>query len=137
MKRWQITDGSPFTTDQVKAADSVLVIGETVRQQLFGSASPIGKIVRVQSTLFRVIGLLDARGQSTGGQDQDDVIVMPWTTAQKKLKGRGYEWLDDILCSAVSPEAVNPAVEAIQVLVRQRHHIQAGDDDDFNMRAPR
>jgi putative ABC transport system permease protein len=136
VKRWQITDGSPFTTDQVKAADSVLVIGETVRQQLFASASPIGKLVRVQSTLFRVIGLLDARGQSTGGQDQDDVIVMPWTTAQKKLKGRGYGWLDDILCSAVSPEAVNPAVEAIQVLVRQRHHIQAGDDDDFNMRRP-
>jgi putative ABC transport system permease protein len=136
VKRWQVADGSAFTADQMKAADSVLVIGDTVRQQLFGSASPIGKLVRVQSMLFRVVGLLEARGQSTGGQDQDDVIVMPWTTAQKKLKGRGYQWLDDILCSAVSPDAVDPAVEAIQALVRQRHHIQAGADDDFNMRRP-
>ena len=136
VKRWQVEDGSLFTSDQVKAADSVLVIGETVRQQLFGAASPVGKLVRVQAALFTVIGLLEAKGQSTGGQDQDDVIMMPWTTAQRKLKGRGYEWLDDILCSAISPDAVNSAVNAIQALMRQRHQIQSGGDDDFNMRRP-
>jgi putative ABC transport system permease protein len=136
VKLWQVTDGSLFTSDQVKAADSVLVIGETVSQQLFGGSSPVGKVMRVQSALFRVVGLLAAKGQSSGGQDQDDVIMMPWTTAQRKLKGRGYEWLDDILCSAVSPEAVNPAVDAIRALMRQRHHIQIGADDDFNMRRP-
>jgi putative ABC transport system permease protein len=136
VKLWQVTDGSLFTSDQTKAADSVLVIGETVRQQLFGSASPIGKLIRVQSASFQVVGLLAAKGQSSGGQDQDDVIMMPWTTAQKKLKGRGYEWLDDILCSAISAEAVNPAVDAIKALMRQRHHIQPDADDDFNMRRP-
>jgi putative ABC transport system permease protein len=136
VKLWEVTDGSLFTSEQVTAADSVLVIGETVRQQLFGAASPIGKVIRMQGFPFRVIGLFAVKGQSTSGQDQDDVIMMPWTTAQKKLKGRGYEWLDDILCSAVSAEAVDPAVDAIKALMRQRHHIQPGGDDDFNMRRP-
>jgi putative ABC transport system permease protein len=136
VKHWEVSEGTFFTADHVKAVDSVLVIGETVRQQLFGAASPIGQLVRVQSTLFRVVGLLAVKGQTGSGQDQDDVVMMPWTTAQKKLKGRGYEWLDDIVCSAVTPEAVNPAVEAIRTLMRQRHHIQAGAEDDFNMRRP-
>jgi putative ABC transport system permease protein len=136
VKLWDMTDGSPFTGDHVKSADSVVVIGETVRQQLFGSLSPIGKVIRVQAFPFRVVGLLASKGQTATGQDQDDVVMMPWTTAQRKLRGGGYEWLDDIVCSAVSPEAVDPAVEAIQALIRQRHHIEPGADDDFNMRRP-
>jgi putative ABC transport system permease protein len=136
VKLWQASEGSLFTKEQLQAADSVMVVGETVRQQLFGPASPIGKLVRVQAALFRVVGVLAAKGQSTSGQDQDDVIMMPWTTAQKKLKGRGYEWLDDILCSAVSADAINPAVDAIAALIRQRHHIRPDADDDFNMRRP-
>jgi putative ABC transport system permease protein len=136
VKRWQLAEGSFFTSSQVRDADSVLVIGETARQQLFGEASPVGKLVRVQGAVFRVVGLLTARGQSSTGQDQDDVIVMPWTTAQRKLKGRGYEWLDDILCSAVSPEAVDDAVQAVASLIRQRHRTDWGGPDDFNMRRP-
>jgi putative ABC transport system permease protein len=136
VKRWEVTDGALFTGDSVRAAESVLVIGETVRQQLFGAASPIGAVVRVQGALFRVVGLLSPKGQSSSGQDQDDVMMMPWTTAQRKLKGRGAEWLDDVLCSAVSPDAVNPAVDAIKALMRQRHHIQPGAEDDFNLRRP-
>jgi putative ABC transport system permease protein len=136
VKLWSVSDGALFTGEQVNAADSVLVIGETVRAQLFGLASPIGHVIRVQAHPFRVVGVLEAKGQSASGQDQDDVIMMPWTTAQKKLKGRGYEWLDDILCSAVSPQAVNPTVDAIKGLMRQRHRIEPGGDDDFNMRRP-
>ena len=136
VKLWQAVEGALFTSENVDAADSVLVIGETVRQQLFGAASPIGKFVRVQTVLFRVVGVLAAKGQSTNGQDQDDVIMMPWTTAQKKLKGRGYEWLDDILCSAVSADAVNSAADTINGLIRQRHHIRPDGDDDFNIRRP-
>jgi putative ABC transport system permease protein len=134
VKRWQIAEGSFFTDDQ--AVDSVVVIGETVRQQLFGAASPVGELVRVQGSFFRVVGLLATKGQTGSGQDQDDVIMMPWRTAQKKLKGKGYEWLDDIVCSAVSIEAVNPAVDAIASLMRQQHHIQVDSEDDFNMRRP-
>ncbi|HET6284957.1 MAG TPA: ABC transporter permease [Polyangia bacterium] len=136
VKRWVVVEGSFFTDYQVRNVDSVVVIGETVRQRLFGAASPVGELVRVQASIFRVVGLLGSKGQTASGQDQDDVIMLPWTTAQKKLKGKGYEWLDDILCSAVSPEAVNPAVSAIAALIRQRHHIRADADDDFNMRRP-
>jgi len=136
VKRWQVIDGSFFTPEHVKAVDSVALIGETVRQQLFGAANPVGQVVRVQTSLFRIVGLLAPKGQTGSGQDQDDIIMMPWTSAQKKLKGRGYEWLDDIVCSAVSPEAVNPAVDAIKILMRQRHHIGPNADDDFNMRRP-
>jgi putative ABC transport system permease protein len=136
VKRWQIADGAFFTQDHLERVDSVVVIGETVRRQLFGAAGAIGEIVRVQKVLFQVIGVLAAKGQTAGGQDQDDVIMLPWTTAQRKLKGKGYEWLDDILCSAVSPQAVNPAVDAVTALLRQRHHIQPGAEDDFNIRRP-
>jgi putative ABC transport system permease protein len=136
IKRWQLSEGSFFTDDHVTNVDSIVVIGETVRQQLFGSTNPVGQLMRVQNTLFTVAGLLTAKGQTGSGQDQDDIIMMPWTTAQKKLKGRGYEWLDDIVCSAVSPGAVNPAVDAIRSLMRQRHHIQPDAEDDFNMRRP-
>jgi putative ABC transport system permease protein len=136
VKRWQLAEGTFLTSAEVRDADSVLVIGETARRELFGEASPVGQVVRVQGIVFRVVGLLTARGQSSTGQDQDDVIIMPWTTAQKKLKGRGYEWLDDILCSAASPEDVEGAVEAAAALIRQRHHIGWDAPDDFNMRRP-
>jgi putative ABC transport system permease protein len=136
IKRWEVTAGSFFSTEQVRSVQSVAVIGETVRQQLFGTDDPVGQLLRVQSSLFRIVGVLAVKGQSQSGQDQDDVIMIPWTTAQNKLKGRGYRWLDDIVCSATSPEMVNPAVDAIASLIRQRHGIRAGEPDDFNMRRP-
>jgi putative ABC transport system permease protein len=70
------------------------------------------------------------------GQDQDDTLILPWTSATRKLRGHNQNWLDDILCSAVSPEAVNPAIDEISSLLRQRHHIRPGQDDDFNVRRP-
>ncbi len=136
IKGWQMGDGAFFTNEHVENVDSVVVIGETVRRQIFGAANPIGETIRVQGVLFQVIGLLASKGQSSSGQDQDDVIMMPWTTTQKKLKGKGYEWLDDILCSATSRAAVNPAVDAVTALMRQRHHIGPGEPDDFNIRRP-
>lgn len=138
IKRWDVApgEGAFFTEEQVDHAESVLLLGETVRRQLFGTANPSGEVVRVQHLLFQVAGVLAAKGQTATGQDQDDVIMMPWTTAQKKLKGKGFGWLDDILCSAVSRAAVNPAVEAVAGLMRQRHHIAPGAEDDFNIRRP-
>jgi putative ABC transport system permease protein len=136
VKALSLESGASFTVENVKQADSVILIGETVRHALFAEVDPVGQVVRIQGVPFRVVGLLSPKGQTATGQDQDDIILLPWTTAQKKLKGRGFEWLDDILCSAVSPEAVNPAVESIKALIRQRHHIEPGADDDFNMRRP-
>ncbi|HEY4186004.1 MAG TPA: ABC transporter permease [Polyangia bacterium] len=136
VKRWQVVEGVFFTAEQVDKVDSVVLLGETVRRQLFGPESPLGEVVRIQSSLFRVIGLLGPKGQTGTGQDQDDIIMMPWTTAQKKLKGKGYQWLDDILCSATSRDAVTPAANAITALMRERHHVPPGGEDDFNIRRP-
>jgi putative ABC transport system permease protein len=136
IKRWQIADGSFFTHDQVTHVESVAVIGETVRSELFGASNPTGQVIRMRGALFKVIGVLTPKGQSASGQDQDDTIMMPWTTAQKKIQGQGFTWLDDILCSAVSRDAVNPAVDAVTSLMRQRHHIRPGEADDFNVRRP-
>jgi len=136
IKRWEMAEGAFFTKEHVTHIDSVVVIGETVRKQLFGSSSAVGEVIRGNGFLFQVIGVLAPKGQTGDGRDQDDTIMMPWTTAQKKLQGKGYTWLDDILCSAVSPEQVNAAVDAVTALMRQRHHIRAGEEDDFNIRRP-
>ena len=136
IKRWEMLQGAAFTDEEVRRVASVVVIGQTVREQLFGSESPVGKIIRVQSQLFTVIGLLAPKGQTAMGQDQDDTVMLPYTTAQSKLRGRGVLWLDDIFCSAVSPQAVTPAIAEITALMRQRHHIRAPEDDDFNIRRP-
>ncbi len=134
IKRWDVVQGVPFTREDVERAAPVCVLGETVRQQLFPSESPIGKTVRLAGMPCQVVGILAIKGQSGFGQDQDDTILLPYTTAQRRMKG--INWLDDILCSAVSPEAILPAIEQATLLLRERHHIHAGQDDDFNIRRP-
>ncbi len=136
VKRCGISSGAFFTDEDVRRMGSVVVLGETVRQRLYGAADPVGSVLRVNNMAFQVIGVLTPKGQSGTGQDQDDTLLMPWTTAQTKIRGKGYRWLDDILCSAVSMEAVNPAIDAVTALLRQRHGIRSGDEDDFNIRRP-
>jgi putative ABC transport system permease protein len=136
IKRWQIAEGAFFTDDQVQRVESVVVLGETVRKRLFGSAEALGTTVRLNGFVFLVIGVLAPKGQSASGNDQDDTVMMPWTTAQRKIQGKNYTYLDDILCSAVSMAAVNPAIDAVTALMRQRHHIRSGEEDDFNIRRP-
>jgi putative ABC transport system permease protein len=136
IKRWRMAEGSFLTRDQVTHVEGVVVLGETVRRELFGAASPIGQVIRMQGSLFKVIGVLAPKGASAWGHDQDDTVIMPWTTAQKKIQGQGFTWLDDILCSAVSREAVSPGIKAVTALLRQRHHIRPGEEDDFNIRRP-
>ncbi len=134
IKRWFLSVGAPFSQTDVDRATDVCVIGETVRQELFDVQDPIGKVIRVKNLPCQVMGVLVPRGQTSFGQDQDDIVVMPYTTAQKKIKGN--PWLDDIVCSAVSPDAINPAIQQITALLRERHHIRPGQDDDFNIRRP-
>src|SRR5262249_5202821 len=136
IKRWVVANGASFSTLEAQDGDHVCLIGQTVREQLFGDADPVGEMIRINGWVFRVVGLLAPKGQSATGQDQDDTILLPYVTAQRKLKGKGVSWLDDILCSAVSAEAVEPARLSIIALLRQRHHIGVDDDDDFNIRRP-
>src|ERR1700716_3738364 len=126
--------GAFFTVADVDAAVPVCVLGQTVVENLFGSDEPTGKTIRVQNLPCKVIGVLRAKGSSATGQDQDDVVVMPLTTVQKRITGTF--WLDDIFCSAVSREAMTEATKQIVGLLRERHHLNPAEDDDFNVRRP-
>ncbi len=134
IKRLDFSEGGSFTDDDVRHAANVCVIGETVKQQLFAAEDPIGKSLRMGTLPCQVVGVLVARGQTGFGQDQDDIIMVPYTMAMKKIKGN--PWLDDIMASAVSQESINPAIDQITALLRERHHIRPGTEDDFNVRRP-
>ncbi|HZU23674.1 MAG TPA: ABC transporter permease [Terriglobales bacterium] len=134
IKRWPVAVGEQFTDSDVDRAANVVILGETVRQQLFGDESPVGKEVRIGTLPFRVVGVLTPKGQTGFGQDQDDTILVPYTTAMKKITG--HYWLDDIWCSAISPEAVLPAIDQVSALLRDRHKLRPAQPDDFNIRRP-
>ncbi|MBK5187236.1 MAG: ABC transporter permease [Gemmatimonadaceae bacterium] len=134
IKRWSIDQGAAFSSDDVEHAADVCLIGRTVREQLFGSTNPIGQVIRVKDLPCKVIGTLQPKGLAVSGQDQDDTIIMPYTTVQKKIKG--VTWLDDILCSAVSPSAVKLAGKQAGAVLRDRHHLRTDEPDDFNIRNP-
>jgi putative ABC transport system permease protein len=136
IKRWHVVLGTPFSDQDVTEAASKVLLGETVRHELFGGDNPVGQVVRINNMLFQVDGVLEKKGQNADGRDQDDWILLPYTTAEKKIRGGGFTYLDDILCSAVSPEAVGPAIDHVIAVLRDRHHIRAGQDDDFNIRRP-
>jgi putative ABC transport system permease protein len=134
IKRWYLADGALFSDDDVNRGADVCVIGRTVRDQLFGGTDPVGKVMRVSGLPCQVVATLLPKGLSMSGQDQDDVIIMPYTTVMKKIKGISY--LDDILCSAVSQSAVKLAGKQAAALLRDRHHLRPEEDDDFNIRNP-
>src|ERR1041384_923595 len=123
-----------LSQDDVERAADVCVIGRTVRDQLFGALDPIGKVIRVRDMPCKVVATLRPKGLAISGQDQDDTIILPYTTAMKKLKGNN--WLDDVLCSAVSAEVVKLAGQQAGALLRDRHPLRPEEDDDFNIRNP-
>ena len=134
IKRWFVDQGAFFSTDDVERSADVCVIGRSVRDQLFGPEDPIGKVIRVKGTPCKVVATLQAKGLSISGQDQDDTVILPYTTAMKKLKG--VSWLDDILCSAVSADVVKLAGQQSAAVLRDRHHLRPEEEDDFNIRNP-
>jgi putative ABC transport system permease protein len=136
IRRWELAEGVPFTNGDVLHSANVCLIGQTVRKELFGTEEAVNRIVRINQKLFRISGVLATKGQSSTGQDQDDTIIMPYTTVQRKLRGKGFVWLDDIMCSADSLGDANLAIERITSLLRDRHHILPGNGDDFNIRHP-
>ncbi len=134
IRRWPVTGGSVFSEHDVDSAANVCLIGLTVVENLFGNEDPVGRTIRVKNIPFRVIGLLASKGQSPFGQDDDDTLIMPYTTVQKKLAG--IDWLHSIMCSATAPEAIAPAQQQIGTLLRERHHLRPDEDDDFIVRSP-
>ncbi len=135
IRHWPIIRGSGFTANDVEIASDVCVIGQTVATNLFGNDDPVGKTIRVANLPFRVVGLLAVKGQSAAfGNDEDDTLLMPYTTVQKKLSG--IYWVQNILVSAVSQEAIPEAEKQITMLLRQRHHLRTDADNDFIIRDP-
>lgn len=134
IRKWEIERGSAFTQEDMDQNAAVCVLGQTPLTNLFGDEDPIGKTININAVPFRVIGTLKGRGFSATGYDQDDFVVMPLTTAQKRVTGQ--EWLDDIFFSAASREGIPEATRQITGVLRERHHLRAGEDDDFNIRTP-
>ncbi len=134
IKRWYVDQGAIFSQEDVDRSADVCVIGRTVREQLFGPEPPVGKVIRLNNLPCQVVATLQPKGLSLSGQDQDDTVILPYTTAQKKIKG--ITWLDDILCSATSQDVVKMAGQEAAALLRDRHHLRPDEEDDFNIRNP-
>jgi putative ABC transport system permease protein len=134
IRKWEVRLGAAFTQDDVEKNAPVCVLGQTVAANLFDEEDPIGETINIKSVPFKVIGVLQAKGFSATGQDQDDFVVMPLTTAQKRVTGA--EWLDDIFFSAASREEIPEVTKRIIGVMRERHHLRTSEDDDFNIRTP-
>jgi len=135
IRHWPIIRGSGFGEHDVETASDVCIIGQTVATNLFGTEDPVGKTIRVSNLPFRVIGLLAVKGQSAAfGNDEDDTLVMPYTTVQKKLSG--ISWLQNIAISAATAADMPGAEKQITSLLRQRHHLRPDEPDDFIIRDP-
>ncbi len=133
MRQWPLTNGAGFTEQEVRAAAKVVILGKTTATQLFGEADPVGQIIRIKNVPFMVTGMLKAKGMSLGGSDQDDVAIVPYTTAMKRLTGDTK--LRGINVQAVNSDDIPQVQQQINLLLRQRHGITPGRDDDFTVRS--
>ena len=132
IREWQIAEGRFLHDGDMESAAKVVVLGETVVRNLFGNDDPIDAVVRIRNIPFRVVGVLAPKGQTGQGTDQDDTVMIPYTTMQKRLMRT--TWLQSIVVKAVNAERVQEAQEQITSLLRQRHRIGPERDDDFNVR---
>ncbi len=132
IREWQVAEGRYLHDGDMESAAKVAVIGETVARNLFGNDDPIDAVIRIRNIPFRVVGVLAPKGQTGQGTDQDDTVMIPYTTMQKRLMR--ITWLQSIVVKAVNAERVQEAQEQITSLLRQRHRIGPDRDDDFNVR---
>jgi putative ABC transport system permease protein len=135
---WPTASGRAFSQDDVDGAGKVAILGQTVAQSLFGETDPIGQTVRVKKLLCTVVGVLESKGQNTWGQDQDDVIIIPLTTAKRKVLGitqANARSVNGISVKVSDNEDLKEVEQGMRDLVRQRHRLQPGQDDDFGIRS--
>jgi putative ABC transport system permease protein len=132
IRQLKIKDGEMFSDNDIRAAAKVCVIGKTIVDNLFPNGEPIGKIIRVSQVPFKVIGVLESKGYNSMGQDQDDVVLAPYTTVMKRLLAQTY--LSGIFASAITEDMTEDAVNEITTALRREHKLKATDDDDFTIR---
>jgi putative ABC transport system permease protein len=133
IRNWQVERGSFFTERDVRAAAKVCLIGKTVADNLFPGVDPLDRTLRIKNIPFRVAGILEAKGANLGGQDQDNVVFVPYTTVKKRLNGSAFNDVHAILASAVAAERMAELEAEIKGLLRQRHRIRPDEDDDFTV----
>ncbi|HJQ96898.1 MAG TPA: ABC transporter permease [Candidatus Polarisedimenticolaceae bacterium] len=133
IRSWNVSRGTFFSEAEVKASAKVAVLGATVQKNLFPDSDPIGAVIRIKNVPFRVLGVLERKGGSTMGNDQDDQIVVPYTTVMKRISGSNR--LNIVQVAAKGPDAIQPAIQEITALLRQRHRLGPGQDDDFTIRS--
>jgi putative ABC transport system permease protein len=132
IRDWPTEKGDFFTAEDVRAVRAVAVLGRTVARNIFGDEDPTGTEIQIGAVRFKVAGVLVAKGQTASGADSDDIILVPYTTASTRLSGRPR--IPQILASAPSGADLPAAQEEIRTLLRESHHIQGGDEDDFTVR---
>ncbi len=135
VRSWNVEKGAFFGDSEVRSAAKVCVLGSTVANSLFGDSTPIDQMVRIKNIPFRVIGVLETKGGSTIGQDQDDTVIAPYTTVMKLLKRSTNTKIDMFMASATSRQSVGTAQAEIEALLRQRHRLGPGQDSDFMIRS--
>ena len=134
IRRYEVEDGDMFSDQDVQTAAKVCVIGKTVVDNLFpGGEKPVGKVIRFQKLPFRVVGVLKSKGYNSMGMDQDDLILAPYTTIQKKVLAITH--LQGITCSALKEEYTDQAIDEISEILRRNHRLRETDDDDFTIRS--
>jgi putative ABC transport system permease protein len=132
IRAWPVASGEFFTEGDVRTSARVCVIGKTIADNLFAGSDPTGQTMRIRNLPFRVIGVLSSKGQSAYGQDQDDTVIVPYTTAQRKMLTITY--IHQVMVSAISPAATFTAEKQITELLRQRHKLGPNEDNDFFVR---
>jgi putative ABC transport system permease protein len=132
IRDWQVRSGELFSEGDVRARRTVAVLGATVANALFPGVDPVGAQLQIRSTPFTVVGVLAPKGQNAGGMDQDDVVLVPYTTAQTRLSGNVR--IGQILASTFSPQDIPAAQEEIKGIMREAHKLGDGGDDDFTVR---
>lgn len=134
IRRYKVEDGELFTEQDVRVAAKVCLIGKTVVDELFDSGeNPVGKIIRFGSIPFRIVGVLESKGYNSMGMDQDDMIIAPYTTVQKRILAITH--LQEIVCSALSESYTDKAIDEITEIIRENHKLKPADEDDFSIRS--
>jgi putative ABC transport system permease protein len=131
VRNWQIRQGGCFTARDVSAAAKVCVIGRTIQEKLFQTTNPIEETIRIKRIPFRVIGVLERKGANLVGDDQDDIVLVPYTTVQKRLQGSSFLDVGAIIASAAAADHMSEAENEIVGLLAERHHIKPGQTNDF------
>ena len=135
ISNWTVTDGRFFTDEEVEAASRVCVIGTTVKANLFAAGEdPVGKVIRIRNMTFKVLGVLCSKGANNWGQDQDDVVLVPYTSVQRYLQRSKFRTINQINLSLISMDDLEEAKREVASLLRQRHHLADTQDDDFETR---